>query len=151
VTRTGASHRRRLPRQYVTFAFTERVVEVGVDPSVGSVGDAYNNALAESQIGLYKTEVTRPEGPWRGVEHVELETLNSVDWFNTREAARGAFRSNSDGSRRTSLRCQERAHADRLSQEKESPETPGRFSHTPAARCEALQPDRPLALRSLRR
>jgi transposase InsO family protein len=50
---------------------------------VGSVGDAYDNALAESQIGLYKTELTRPEGPWRGVEHVELETLNWVDWFNT--------------------------------------------------------------------
>jgi transposase InsO family protein len=72
--RAGASHRRRFPRQYVSFAFTERLVEVGVDPSVGSVGDAYDNALAESQIGLYKTELTRPEGPWRGVEHVELET-----------------------------------------------------------------------------
>jgi transposase InsO family protein len=129
VTRAGASHRRRFPRQYVSFAFTERLVEVGVDPSVGSVGDAYDNALAESQIGLYKTELTRPEGPWRGVEHVELESLNWVDWFNT-EAARGAFGSNPDGSRRTSLRCQERAHADRLSQEKGSPETPGRFSHT---------------------
>jgi putative transposase len=69
--------------QYVSFAFTERLVEAGVDPSVGSVGDAYDNALAESQIGLYKTELIRPEGPWRGVEHVELETLNWVDWFNT--------------------------------------------------------------------
>ena len=83
VTRAGASHRRRLPRRYVSFAFTERLVEVGVDPSAGSVGDAYDDALAESQIGLYKTELTRPEGPWRGVEHVDLETLNWVDWFNT--------------------------------------------------------------------
>jgi len=47
------------------------------------VGDAYDNALAESQIGLYKAELIRPEGPWRDVEHVELETLNYVHWFNT--------------------------------------------------------------------
>ncbi|WP_239455465.1 integrase core domain-containing protein [Nocardioides gilvus] len=69
--------------QYVSFAFTERLVEAGVDPLVGSVGDAYDNALAESQIGLYKAELIRPEGPWRGVEHVEVETLNWVDFFNT--------------------------------------------------------------------
>ena len=47
-----------------------------MDASVGSVGDAYDNALAESQIGLYKAELIRPEGPWRDVEHVEIETLN---------------------------------------------------------------------------
>jgi putative transposase len=50
--------------------------------SVGSVGDAYDNALAESAIGIYKTELIRPEGPWRDVEHVELETLKWVHWFN---------------------------------------------------------------------
>ena len=80
---TGFIHHTDAGSQYVSFAFTERLVEAGVDPSVGSVGDAYDNALAESQIGLYKTELIRPEGPWRGVEHVELETLNWVDWFNT--------------------------------------------------------------------
>ena len=53
-----------------------------MDPSVGSVGDAYDNALAESAIGLYKAELIWPEGPWRGLEHVEIETLNYVDWFN---------------------------------------------------------------------
>ena len=53
-----------------------------MDPSVGSVGDAYDNALAESQIGLFKAELIWPEGPWRGLEHVEIETLNYVDWFN---------------------------------------------------------------------
>jgi len=68
--------------QYVSFAFTQRLVDEGVDPSVGSVGDAYDNALAESQIGLYKAELIRPEGPWCGVEHVELETVNWVDFFN---------------------------------------------------------------------
>ena len=74
--------------QYTSFAFTTRLIEAGVDASVGSVGDAYDNALAESQIGLYKTELIRPEGPWRDVDHVELETLNWVDWFNTRAAPR---------------------------------------------------------------
>lgn len=79
---TGLVHHTDAGSQYVSFAFTQRLVEAGVDPSVGSVGDAYDNALAESQIGLYKAELIRPEGPWRGVEHVELETLNYVDWFN---------------------------------------------------------------------
>ncbi|MCW2749780.1 MAG: transposase, ISMyma03 aa2 [Aeromicrobium sp.] len=80
---TGLIHHTDAGSQYVSFAFTERLVEAGVDPSVGSVGDAYDNALAESQIGLFKAELIRPEGPWRGVEHVEIETLNWVDWFNT--------------------------------------------------------------------
>jgi putative transposase len=79
---TGLVHHTDAGSQYVSFAFTQRLVEAGVDPSVGSVGDAYDNALAESQIGLYKAELIRPEGPWRGVEHVELETLNYVVWFN---------------------------------------------------------------------
>ena len=79
---TGLIHHTDAGSQYVSFAFTERLVEAGVDPSVGSVGDAYDNALAESQIGLFKSELIRPEGPWRGLEHVELETLNWVDWFN---------------------------------------------------------------------
>ena len=68
--------------QYTSFAFTTRLLEAGVDPSVGSVGDAYDNAMAESQIGAYKTELIRPDGPWRDVEHVEIETLNWVHWFN---------------------------------------------------------------------
>jgi putative transposase len=80
---SGLVHHTDAGSQYVSFAFTERLVEAGVDPSVGSVGDAYDNALAESQIGLYKAELIRPEGPWRGVEHVELETLNWIDFFNT--------------------------------------------------------------------
>ncbi|WP_157210328.1 IS3 family transposase [Nocardioides aequoreus] len=79
---SGLIHHTDAGSQYVSFAFTQRLVDEGVDPSVGSVGDAYDNALAESQIGLYKAELIRPEGPWRGVEHVELETLNWVDFFN---------------------------------------------------------------------
>ena len=80
---TGLVHHTDAGSQYTSFAFTQRLIDEGVDPSVGSVGDAYDNALAESQIGLYKTELIRPEGPWRDVDHVELATLEWVDWFNT--------------------------------------------------------------------
>jgi putative transposase len=80
---TGLVHHTDAGSQYTSFAFTTRLIEAGVDPSVGSIGDAYDNALAESQIGLYKAELIRPEGPWRDVERVEIETLNWVDWFNT--------------------------------------------------------------------
>ena len=79
---TGLVHHTDAGSQYTSFAFTSRLIEAGVDPSVGSVGDAYDNALAESQIGAYKTELIRPDGPWRDVEHVELETLRWVHWFN---------------------------------------------------------------------
>jgi putative transposase len=80
---TGLVHHTDAGSQYASFAFTTRLIEAGVDPSVGSAGDAYDNALAESQIGTYKTELIRPAGPWRDIEHVELETLHWVDWFNT--------------------------------------------------------------------
>jgi len=79
---SGLVHHTDAGSQYTSFAFTQRLIDEGVDPSVGSVGDAYDNALAESQIGAYKTELIQPEGPWRDVEHVELETLTWVDWFN---------------------------------------------------------------------
>jgi putative transposase len=78
----GLVHHTDAGSQYTSFAFTQRLVDEGVDPSVGSVGDAYDNALAESQIGAYKTELIRTEGPWRDVDHVELATLEWVDWFN---------------------------------------------------------------------
>jgi len=70
--------------QYLSIRYTERLAEAGIEPSVGSVGDSYDNALAESIIGLYKTEVIHHIGPWRNVEHVEFETLKWVDWFNNR-------------------------------------------------------------------
>ena len=70
--------------QSLSIRYTERLAEAGIEPSVGSVGDSYDNALAESLIGLYKTEVIRPRGPWRGVEAVEFATLEWVDWFNHR-------------------------------------------------------------------
>ena len=70
--------------QYLSIRYTERLVEAGIEPSVGTVGDSYDNALAESIIGLYKTEVIRPRGPWRDLEPVEYATLEWVDWFNHR-------------------------------------------------------------------
>jgi putative transposase len=68
--------------QYLSFAFTQRLIDAGVDASVGSVGDAYDNALAETTIGLFKTEKIRREGPWKTLADVELATLEWVDWFN---------------------------------------------------------------------
>jgi putative transposase len=70
--------------QYLSIRYTERLAEAGIEPSVGSVGDSYDNALAETIIGLYKTELIRQRGPWRGIDMVELATLDWVDWFNHR-------------------------------------------------------------------
>jgi putative transposase len=70
--------------QYTSIAFTERLAAAGVQPSVGSAGDAYDNALAETVIGLYKTELIKLHGPWRTAEQVEAATLHYVDWFNHR-------------------------------------------------------------------
>lgn len=70
--------------QYLSIRYTERLAEAGVETSVGSVGDSYNNALAETVIGLFKTEVIRKQGPWRGLEDVEFAALMWVDWFNNR-------------------------------------------------------------------
>ena len=70
--------------QYVSIRYTERLAEAGVEPSVGSVGDSYDNALAETINGLYKAEVIHRRGPWRSFEAVEFATLEWVDWFNNR-------------------------------------------------------------------
>ncbi len=69
--------------QYLAIRYAERLVEAGIDPSVGSVGDSYDNALAECIIGLFKTEVINFIGPWRSFEQLEWETLQWVDWFNS--------------------------------------------------------------------
>jgi len=70
--------------QYLSIRYTERLAEAGVEPSVGSVGDSSDNALAESVIGLFKTEIIRRRGPWRNLDAVEFATLEWVDWFNNR-------------------------------------------------------------------
>ena len=76
--------RRPLESQYVSIKYTERLAEAGIEPSVGSVGDSYDNALAETINGLYKAEVIHRRGPWRSFEAVEFATLEWVDWFNNR-------------------------------------------------------------------
>jgi transposase InsO family protein len=80
----GLVHHSDRGSQYVSIRYTERLAEAGIEPSVGSVGDSYDNALAETVIGLFKTEVIRRRGPWRHAEAVEFATLEWVDWFNHR-------------------------------------------------------------------
>ena len=70
--------------QYLSIRYTERLAEAGIAPSVGSTGDSYDNALAESVIGLFKTEIIERRGPWRDLEQVKFATLEWVDWFNHR-------------------------------------------------------------------
>ncbi len=83
-TLTGLVHHSDRGSQYLSMRYTQRLADAGMAPSVGSQGDAFDNALAESVIGLYKTEVIRRRGPWRSLEAVEFATLAWVDWFNTR-------------------------------------------------------------------
>lgn len=81
-TEEGLIHHSDRGVQYLSIRYTERLAEAGIEPSVGSRGDSYDNALAESVIGLFKTEVIRRQGPWRSLEDVEFATLEWVWWFN---------------------------------------------------------------------
>lgn len=81
----GLIHHSDRGSQYVSIKYTERLA-AGIEPSVGSVGDSYDNALAESVDGLYKTEVIHRRGPWRSMEAVEFATLEWADWFNHRRS-----------------------------------------------------------------
>ena len=80
----GLIHHSDRGSQYLSIRYTDRLTEAGIESSVGSVGDSYDNALAESINGLYQTEVIRRKGPWQHVEAVEYATLEWVDWFNNR-------------------------------------------------------------------
>ena len=84
VQRGGLVHHSDRGVQYVSIKYTERLAEAGIEPSVGSVGDSYDNALAETINGLYKAEVIHRCGPWRSFEAVEFATLEWVEWFNNR-------------------------------------------------------------------
>ena len=84
VHRGGLVHHSDRGSQYLSIRYTERLAEAGIEPSVGSVGDSYDNALAETINGLYKAEVIHRRGPWRTMEAVEFATLEWVDWFNNR-------------------------------------------------------------------
>ena len=80
----GLVHHSDRGSQYLALRYTDRLAEAGVQPSVGSVGDSYDNALAETINGLFKAEVIHRRGPWRNMETVEFATLEWVDWFNNR-------------------------------------------------------------------
>jgi transposase InsO family protein len=82
--RGGLVHHSDRGSQYVSIKYTERLAEAGIEPSVGSVGDSYDNALAETINGLYKAELIHRRGPWRPFDAVEYATLKWVDWFNNR-------------------------------------------------------------------
>lgn len=79
---SGVVHHSDAGSQYTSIRYSERLLDAGALASIGSVGDSYDNAQAESLIGLYKTECTQYEGPWRGVDDLELATLSWVHWFN---------------------------------------------------------------------
>jgi len=81
---TGLVHHSDRGSQYLSIRYTERLAEAGIEPSVGSVGNSYDNALAETIIGLYKTEVIHKRAPWRNMDEVEYATLEWVDWFSNR-------------------------------------------------------------------
>ncbi len=81
---TGLIHHSDRGSQYLTIRYSERLAEVGIQASVGTTGDSYDDALAETIIGLFKTEVIRRRGPWRNIDEVEYATLEWVDWFNNR-------------------------------------------------------------------
>ena len=83
-SRGGLVHHSDRGAQYVSIKYTERLAAAGIEPSVGSVGDFYDNALAETINGLYKAEVIHRRGPWRNFQTVEFATLEWVDWFNNR-------------------------------------------------------------------
>jgi transposase InsO family protein len=80
----GVKHHSDKGSQYLSIRYTDRLMEAGIEPSVGSTGDAYDNALAETINGLFKTEVIHHRGPWKGLDDVEYATLEWVDWFNNR-------------------------------------------------------------------
>jgi transposase InsO family protein len=80
----GLIHHSDRGSQYLSIRYSDKLIEAGIDASVGSVGDSYDNALAETINGLYKTEVIRHRGPWKNMDEVEYATLDWVDWFNNR-------------------------------------------------------------------
>jgi transposase len=116
------------PGQYLSIRYTERLKRAGLEPSVGSVGDSYDNALAESIIGLYKTEVIRRRGPWRDLEAVEFATLNWVHWFNHWASARTDWIHAAGGEGGCILSSTGGVSRSGMTQPQRSPEKPGRFN-----------------------
>lgn len=113
--------------QYLSIRYSERLAEAGITASVGSVGDSYDIALAETINGLYKTEVIRKRAPWRNVDEVEYATLEWIDWFNKRRLLEPI--GDMPPAEYEAYVLSETGSGDgRLSQTKNSPENPGRFT-----------------------
>jgi putative transposase len=124
----GLIHHSDRGSQYVSIKYTERLAAAGIEPSVGSVGDSYDNALAETINGLYKAELIHRRGPWRSLEAVEFATLEWVDWFNNRRLM-GPL------GNIPPAEAEQRYYAEldspsfgRVTQPKQPPDFPGRFS-----------------------
>jgi hypothetical protein len=114
--------------QYVSIRYTERLLEAGIEPSVGSVGDSYDNALAETINGLFKAEVIHRRGPWRNAEAVEFATLEWVDWFNNRRLLE-PIGNIPAGRGRSALLCpSQRARHGGVTQTNQPPANPERFT-----------------------
>jgi transposase InsO family protein len=142
--RTGLVHHSDRGSQYVSIRYTERLAETGIEPSVGSVGNSYDNALAETINGLYKAEVTHRRGPWRSFEAVEFATAG-MGRLVQRSPAAGAHRQHPAGrSRGTLLRHAGRASYRGVTQTKWPPANPARFGrfHLCEILHEEQQPDR---------
>ena len=118
--------------QYLSIRYTERLCEVGIRPSVGRVGDSYDNALAETVIGLFKTEVIRQQGPWKSLEDVEFATLAWVDWFNNKRLLVPIRDMPPVGKEGENWKCPpNRGHSTQTNQ---PPVNPGRFSCVSSSR-----------------
>ena len=113
--------------QYVSIKYTERLAEAGIEPSVGSVGDLYDNALAETVIGLFKAEVIHRRGPWRSFEAVEFATLEWVDWFNNRRLLEPIGNIPPAEAKPPTMRSLRSCQWPRKIQANQPPENPARF------------------------
>jgi Integrase core domain len=122
----GLTHHSDHGSQYLSFRYTERLAEAGVEASVGSVEDSYDNALAETVIGLFKTEVIYALGPWRRLGAVEYATLEWVDWFNHRRLLEPIGHVPPAEFEEAYYR-QQAGQASGLTQTRSSPGNPGRF------------------------
>jgi putative transposase len=128
VRRGGLEHHSDRGAQYLSIRYTERLLDAGIEPSVGSVGDSYDNALAETINGLIKTEVIHRRGPWRSAEAVEFSTLEWVDWFNSRRLLEPIGNIPPvEAEARYYAQSQSARHSG-VSQTKRPPATPGRFT-----------------------
>ena len=146
---TGLTHHTDAGSVYTSIAFTDRLIDEGIDPSVGSVGDAYDNSLAESQIGLYKSELIHHEGPWRDVDQSRGRHCLLGAVVQHRTHPRLHRRPHAPRGRTTRLRSQRTGRTSRLTPAKHSPDTPGRVSLQSVRRDFSYRHNGDLSLRHL--